>query len=85
MARVGYQLGHCGLVSPVDIDGSLWDPTGYWTLNGAPATPAQEGELINATSVEVVLTLPNTLEMRTPAGLTVVPRTTRRPARLLPV
>jgi hypothetical protein len=61
-----YTLGHCGLSSPIDIDGSLWDPIG----SSAQLTDAQEGELINATPAVVVLIEADTMEMRTPAGAT---------------
>jgi hypothetical protein len=66
-----FTLGHCGLASPVDIDGSLWNPVGYRTVSGAPMTEAQEGELINATSVAVTLVNEDTLEIDTDSGLTV--------------
>ena len=59
-----YTIGHCGVSSPTDIDGSLWDPIG----SAAALTEPQEGELINATSVVVVLLDENTMEMHTPAG-----------------
>jgi hypothetical protein len=59
-----YTLGHCGLISPVDIDGSLWDPVG----TAAALTEQQEGELINATPVVIVTSDENTMQMRTPAG-----------------
>jgi hypothetical protein len=59
-----YTLGHCGLSSPVDIDGSLWDPIG----TAAALTEQQQGELINATPVIVVLVDESTMHMRTPAG-----------------
>jgi len=59
-----YTLGHCGLSSPVDIDGSLWDPIG----SAAPLTDVHEGELINSTATQVVLVDENTMAMTTPAG-----------------
>jgi hypothetical protein len=61
-------LGHCGLLSPIDMDGSLWDPIGGHDRNGGPLTEHQLGELINATSVVVVLTDHNAAELRTPFG-----------------
>ena len=64
----GFVLGHCGLVSPVDIDGNLWDPIGGQDGNGGPLTEDQIGELINATSTLVTLTDPNTMLMTTPRG-----------------
>jgi hypothetical protein len=59
-----HTLGHCGLTSPTDIDGSLWDPIG----SGDVLSEQQEGELINATPVVIVLVDENTMEMHTPAG-----------------
>jgi len=59
-----YTIGHCGLGSPIDIDGSLWDPIG----TTAALTEDQEGELINSTPTVVVLIDANTMEMATPAG-----------------
>ena len=67
-----YTIGHCGLSSPVDIDGSLWDPNGAHNGFGGPLNEIHEGELINATSTVVVLVDDNTMEMRTPAGAVVV-------------
>ena len=63
-----YTLGHCGLISPIDIDGSLWDPIG----TAAALTEEHEGELINATPVVVVPIGETTMEMHTPAGAVVV-------------
>jgi hypothetical protein len=61
-------LGHCGLISPIDMDGSLWDPIGGQDGNGGTLTEDQLGELISATPVVVVPTDPNTAELRTPLG-----------------
>lgn len=61
-------LGHCGLISPIDMDGSLWDPIGGHDGAGGPLTEDQLGELINATPVVVVLTDPNTAVLQTPLG-----------------
>jgi hypothetical protein len=41
---VAMSLGHCGLMSPIDVDGSLWDPVGFVDgddpayLNASPGT-----------------------------------------------
>jgi hypothetical protein len=67
-----FQLGHCGLMSPIDIDGSLWDPIGYHLPNGGQLTDVQEGELINSTPTVVRLAAADTLELLTPSGMTVV-------------
>ena len=61
-------LGHCGLISPIDMDGSLWDPIGGHDGSGGGLTEDQQGELINASTVVVVLTDPDTAELRTPLG-----------------
>ncbi len=54
-APQSYTLGHCGLGSPIDFDGSLWDPTAGDNGAGGPLSQDQLGELINATPV--ILTL----------------------------
>ena len=61
-------LGHCGLGSPVDVDGSLWDPVGGHDGVGGPLTTAQQGELANSTPTVILLTDPNSLQMTTPNG-----------------
>ena len=63
-----FLLGHCGLISPIDIDGSLWDPVGGHDGSGSPLTDDQLGDLINATSTIVVLTDEDTMEMQTEHG-----------------
>jgi hypothetical protein len=50
-----YELGHCGLLQPVDFDGSLWVPSGGHNGVGAPLTQDQVGELINASQVRLFL------------------------------
>jgi hypothetical protein len=69
---VNYEMGHCGLSSPIDIDGSLWDPIGYLTATGQPLTTEQEGELINATPTVARLVDPGTLQLTTDSGLLIV-------------
>ncbi len=52
-----YSLGHCGILSPVDLDGSLWEPLGGTDAAGGPIDRDREvGELINATSGTLELT-----------------------------
>ena len=63
-----YELAHCGLLSPVDIDGSFWDPVGGHNGQGGPLTEDQMGDLINATPTVVVLTDEQTMEMQTSHG-----------------
>lgn len=56
-ATVGhpYELGHCGLLQPIDFDGSLWVQQGGHNGVGQPLTQEQVGELINATPVRIFL------------------------------
>jgi hypothetical protein len=66
-------LGHCGLGSPVDVDGSLWAPIGANDARGGPIdTPEEAGELVNATSGEAVIVGANRMDFRTPSGIVVV-------------
>jgi hypothetical protein len=52
-----YALGHCGILSPVDVDGSLWAPLGGTDATGGPIDGDQEiGELVNGTSGTLELT-----------------------------
>lgn len=67
-----YVLGHCGLLSPVDIDGSLWDAISGHNGSGRPLTGDQLGDLINGTPTVVTLVDPETIEMRTPYGAVVI-------------
>ena len=71
-ASGNFVLGHCGLASPIDVDGSLWDPIGYRISAGGELTTQHEGELINATPMVVVLSAPDTLELRSPGGALIV-------------
>ena len=54
-----FALGHCGVGSPIDFDGSFWDPAG-WIDVKAGAFDALDGTL--------VLTTPNTAHFSTAAG-----------------
>jgi hypothetical protein len=44
-----FNLGHCGLISPVDGDGSFWDALEAITRAGRPLDLDSDGEMINAT------------------------------------
>jgi hypothetical protein len=44
-----FSLGHCGLASPVDLDGSFWDPIDGFTADGQPLELVSDPEMINAT------------------------------------
>lgn len=69
---VAFTLGHCGLYSPVDLDGSLWQPLGgHDAAGGAIDSDAEIGELINETRGELVLLTPDTAEFRSFSGVVV--------------
>lgn len=66
-------LGHCGLASALDLDGTLWDPIGGVDATLGPVDTQDEiGELINATQVEALVVTPDRLDLRTPLGTVVV-------------
>lgn len=67
-----YTLPHCGLVSPIDIDGSLWDPTFGDNGAGGPLTQDQLGDVINGTPVALVLVDHETMLMVTSHGARIV-------------
>jgi hypothetical protein len=67
-----YQLPHCGLGSPIDIDGSLWNPVGGHDGRGGSLTEEQVADLINSTRTVVTLLDADTLEMHTDHGAVVV-------------
>lgn len=45
-----FDLGHCGLLSPIDVDGSFWDPVDGLTARGGRLDLAADPEMINVTS-----------------------------------
>ena len=60
-----FDLGHCGLYSPVDLDGSLWEPVGGVDPRGGPIdTDPEIGQLINGTPGEVLLVTADRLDWR---------------------
>ncbi len=63
-----FQLGHCGLGSPIDFDGSLWNPVAGHDGEGGPLTEDQRGELINPTEVTLIVLTPDVAELHTPLG-----------------
>ncbi len=67
-----FLLGHCGLASPIDFDGSLWDPTAGDNGSGGALTPNQHGELVNATAVVLTLVDATRAQMVTPLGARVL-------------
>jgi hypothetical protein len=66
---VPFTLGHCGLLSPVDLDGSFWQPVSGTDGDGGPIEGDDAvSELINATSGELVLTTPDAAVFTTASG-----------------
>jgi hypothetical protein len=61
----GFSLGHCGLASPVDVDGSFWDPIEPVAPDGDPL-----GEMINATP-GVIVVIGDESRFRTDSGAVV--------------
>lgn len=61
-----FELNHCGLLGPLDFDGSLWVPQGGHNGVGGPLTQDQVGELINPTTVRLFLLDEQTLLLVTP-------------------
>ncbi|MFN8520231.1 MAG: hypothetical protein U0667_12745 [Chloroflexota bacterium] len=80
---VKFALGHCGLLSPVDVDGSLWEPVGGADAAGGPIDTEDEvGDLINATPGVVMLVGRDRLDYRSDAaGVWVVFRRLPGPRR----
>jgi hypothetical protein len=63
-----FNLGHCGLGSPIDVDGSLWDPVAGDDGSGGSLTDDQVGDLINGTPVVFVLVDHDTMLMSSEHG-----------------
>ena len=64
-----FTLEHCGLLSPFDADGSLWQPVAGRDAAGGPIDSDDEiGEFINATPGELTLTGPEQAEFVTVTG-----------------
>jgi hypothetical protein len=59
--RATIMLGHCGLYSGIDVDGSFWNPIGAIDVNNP--------DTINATEAEFTLTTPATATLTTANGL----------------
>lgn len=62
-----FSLGHCGLQSPIDLDGSFWDAVDGIGPTGAPLDLASDGEMINATS-GIVVVIGDEARFRTESG-----------------
>lgn len=69
---VGYRftLGHCGLHSPVDVDGSFWDAIEGFDATGAPLDLGRNEEMINATP-GVIVVIGDEARFRTESGILV--------------
>ena len=64
-----FTLEHCGLLSPFDADGSLWQPVAGRDAGGGPIDSDDEiGEFINGTPGELTLTGPDQAEFVTVTG-----------------
>ena len=66
-----YTLGHCGLASPIDFDGNLWDPTGGHNGSGQEPSPEQVTELLSSTTVSIMMISPLKAVMTAPSGAVV--------------
>jgi hypothetical protein len=62
-----FSLGHCGLHSPIDVDGSFWDPVDGLTAGGAPLDLEADPEMINA-SAGFFVVIGDDARFRTEAG-----------------
>ncbi len=66
---VPFTLQHCGLLSPVDVDGSLWRPVAGHDAAGGPIDSDEDiGEFINATPGELTLVSADRAELVTVSG-----------------
>lgn len=62
-----FSLGHCGLHSPVDLDGSFWDPIDGVSAGNRPLDLENDSEMINATA-GVVVVIGDEARFRTESG-----------------
>jgi hypothetical protein len=62
-----FSLGHCGLFSPVDVDGSFWDALDGLTRGGDRLDLDNDGEMINATG-GIIVVIGDELRFRTEGG-----------------
>jgi len=66
-----FDLGHCGLGSPIDFDGSLWNPIAGDEGAGGPLTEDHRSELINQTSGTLIMLTGDLARFVTPLGAVV--------------
>jgi len=69
-ASYRFSLGHCGLLSPVDVDGAFWDPVDAVDAVGRVVDLRTDGEMINETA-GVIIVLGDEALFRTEGGTTV--------------
>lgn len=62
-----FALGHCGLASPVDLDGSFWVAVEGLTARGEAVDLQTDPEMINATE-GVAAVIGNEMRLRTEGG-----------------
>ena len=62
-----FSLGHCGLHSPVDVDGSFWDELDGVTPAGQPLDLESDSEMINQTA-GVIVVIEDEARFRTESG-----------------
>jgi hypothetical protein len=62
-----FSLGHCGLGSPVDADGSFWDAVDGIDPAGRPLRLERDNEMINQTS-GVIVVIGDEARFRTDTG-----------------
>lgn len=62
-----FSMGHCGLDSPIDADGSFWDPVEGLTAGGGPLDLEAAQEMINA-SAGFFVVIGDEARFRTEAG-----------------
>ncbi len=62
-----FALGHCGVLSPVDLDGSFWEAIEGTSAAGAPIGLATDAEMTNQTAGTVAV-IGNQARFRTDRG-----------------
>ncbi len=62
-----FNLGHCGLHSPIDVDGSFWDELDGVTPAGQRLDLERDTEMINATG-GVIVVIGDEARFRTESG-----------------
>lgn len=69
-ASYRFSLGHCGLLSPVDVDGAFWDPIDAVDAAGGVVDLRTDAGMINQTAGVIIVIGDNAL-FRTEGGTTV--------------